>query len=224
MMIATLVAVKQTACRVALRLLMAACAIGPVAANPVITPMTSREEDGPIIQRYLAKEGLAARWTGEPIPLTSEEVRAAYPGLRFYYTFKLPPNPPGAPMPNLIEAHRAALAEYEKHSLRITVGIDESGHVHAFRAPADFNAGLRPVKSDEDARTAAAAILTLMGTEQVSPGVIGVQEVSVTKSGAGWSCRVAQHPRGVQGTVTFDPAGRCTSASKSLNYSRPFPP
>ena len=186
--------------------------------------MALNAADGPLIHRYLAEEGLAARWTGEPTPLTSEEIRAAYPGFRFYYTFKFPPNPPGAPMPDLIEAHQRAMEDYEKHSLRLTVGIDEGGHVHAFRLPQDFNVGLRPVTSDGAARTAAAAILSLMSAEQASPGVIPAQEVSVTKGAAGWTCRISQKPRGVQGEVAFDLVGRCTSASKSLNYSRPVPP
>ncbi|MDQ6808571.1 MAG: hypothetical protein M3Z64_03985 [Verrucomicrobiota bacterium] len=186
--------------------------------------MAANPADGPIFHRYLAAKGLAARWTGEATPITSAEIRAAYPTLRFYYTFKHPPAPPGAPMPDLLEAHQRAIENYQQHSLRLTVGIDEGEHVYPFRSPEDFNVGSRPVKSDEDARTAAAAILSLMGTEQVSPGVISAQEVSATKSEAGWRCQISQKPQGVQGEVTFDLAGRCTSANKSLNYSRPIPP
>lgn len=208
----------------ALRVLLIGCAAGRIAANSDMTPTAPQAGDASVFRAYLLEQGLAARWTGDATPLASEEIRAAYPGFRFYYTFKQPPPPPGAPLPEVIEAHERALEEYQKHSLRLTAGIDERGLIHAFRTPEDFNAGLRPIKSDEDARIAAAAILSLIGSEQVSPGVIPAREVGVTKNGAGWACLLAQKPRGIQGFVTFDLNGRCTSASKSLNYAPPVPP
>ena len=206
------------------RLLLGVVALGRITANGAGTTAMPHPEDASIFHTYLIENGLAGRWAGDAIPLTSDEIRSTYPGLRFYFTFKSPPPPPGAPLPEVIAAHERAMEEYQQHSLRITIGIDERGHVHPLRTPEDFNVGLQPVKSNEEARTAAAAILSLLGAEQASPGALSAKDVSVAHSEGGWSCHLSQKPQGIQGTVTFDAAGRCLSASKSLNYTRPVPP
>jgi hypothetical protein len=173
---------------------------------------------------HLVRNQLNVRWEGEPTAqLDSEEIRRAYGDRRFYFTFKAPPLPPGAAWPDLIERHKQAMAEYQKHSLRITVGIDNEQRAVTFQTAQDFNTGLMPVKSDDDARIAAAAILSLIGNDQVHPAVIGAREVSVTGTQFGWTCRVKQ-TKGIDGTVVFDPSGHCTSASKRLNYVPPVPP
>jgi hypothetical protein len=115
------------------------------------------------------------------------------------------------------------MQEYQKHSLRITVGIDNKQHAATFRNAQDFNLGLMPVKTDDDTRIAAAAILALMGDEHVHPGPISAQEVSVTRTESGWTCLVTR-PRAFDGKVIFDPSGHCVSAIKNLNYSPPVPP
>ena len=173
---------------------------------------------------HLVKNQLDQRWDGEPTAqLDSEEIRRAYGDRRFYFTFKAPPLPPGAAWPDLIERHKQAMAEYQKHSLKITVGIDNQERAVSFQTAQDFNTGLIPVKTDDDARTAAAAILSLIGNDQVHPGVIGAREVSVTGTQFGWTCQVKQ-AKGIDGTVVFDPSGRCTRATKNLNYVPPVPP
>jgi hypothetical protein len=131
--------------------------------------------------------------------------------------------PPGATWPDVIKRHKEAMAEYEKHSLRITVGIDKEQRADTFQTAQDFNNGLTPVKTDEDARIAAAAILSLIGNDQVHPQVINASEVRVTGTRFGWTCHVTQ-AKGIDGTVVFDPSGRCTSATKILNYVPPVPP
>ncbi len=79
------------------------------------------------------------------------------------------------------------------------------------------------VKSDADAKVAAAAILSLIGNDQVHPMMIGANEVIVSGTKFGWTCRV-QQKRGIDGTVVFDPSGKCVSAKKALNYVPPVPP
>jgi hypothetical protein len=172
---------------------------------------------------YLSKNRLDARWEGDPARLDSTEIKTAYGDRQFYFTFKAPPLPPGAALPDLIARYKRAKEEYQKHSLRLTVGIDSAQNVVPFQKAEDFNVGLMPVKSDNDARTAAAAILSLIGTERVHPGVVSAREVMVTGTNFGWRCRVSRS-KGFDGTVVFDPSGRCTTASKELNYVPPMPP
>lgn len=176
-------------------------------------------------QNYLTTNELEERWTGdEPLrQLDSPELRAAYGDRQFYFTFKAAPLPPGAPMPELIERHKREMAEYQKQSLRLTVGFDSAQRVAPFQKADDFNAGLMPVKSDADAKIAAAAILSLIGNEQVAPKAISANEVAVTATDSAWICSV-QQKRGIDGKVVFDRSGKCVSASKRLNYVPPTPP
>jgi hypothetical protein len=171
---------------------------------------------------HLVNNRLDIRWEGEPARLDSEEIRRAYGDRRFYFTFAVRPMPPGAALPELIAEYKQAMQVYQKHALRITVGIDNKGHAATFRTAQDFNVGLMPVKTDEDARIAAAAILSLIGNDNVSPSVISSREVTVERTNAGWTCLVSR-PRGFDGKVTFDPAGQCTSATKNLNYIPSMP-
>lgn len=175
-----------------------------------------------VFQDHLVRNQLATHWDGTPTRIESEEIRRAYGDRRFYFTFKAAPLPPGAQMPRLIESYKQAMQEYQKHSLRITVGIDSKQHAETFRTAEDFNLGLMPVKTDDDARIAAAAILSLMGDDQVHPGAISAREVSVTRTQSGWTCLVTRS-RAFDGKVIFDSSGRCTSATKNLNYIPPMP-
>jgi len=181
------------------------------------------QADLDVFHDHLVKNQLASRWDGTPTRIDSDEIRRAYGDRRFYFTFKAAPLPPGAPLPDLIEIHTRAMQEYQKHSLRITVGIDNKQRAATFRTAQDFNLGLMPVKTDEDARIAAAAILSLIGNDQVYPAVINAREVSVTRTESGWTCLVTR-PRGFDGKVIFDPSGHCISATKNLNYVPPMPP
>ena len=179
------------------------------------------QTDRAAFQEHLVKNQLATHWEGTPTPIDSDEIRRAYGDRRFYFTFKEAPQSPGAQLPDLIEKYNQAMQEHQKHSLRITVGIDSKQHAATFRTAQDFNLGLMPVKTDDDARIAAAAILSLIGNDQVHPGVIKAGEVSVTRTESDWTCLVTR-PTGFDGKVVFDPSGHCTSATKNLNYVPPM--
>lgn len=203
--------------------LLSACAVAHGADNSQVNRAPVNPTDARLFREALVEKGLADRWEGDPLTLSSQELYNAYPGVRFFYTFQPRPLPPGAPMPELLDRHKRAMQEYQKQSLRMTLGINDKGFANAYRTPADFNVGLRPVQSADQAKVAAAAILSLMDADHIGPGAIPAEEVTVTKTDNGWSCRVEQ-PRGIKGLVTFDEAGRCTGASKTANYSRPLPP
>lgn len=205
-------------------LLTGAMALGAGAGILTADPAKISQADMAAFHDHLLQNQLDLRWDGEPTAqLDSAEIRRAYGDRRFYFTFKAPPLPPGAAWPDVIERHRQAMAKYVKHSLRITVGIDNEQRAVTFQSAQDFNTGLIPVKTDDDARIAAAAILSLIGNDQVHPSVISAREVSVTGTRFGWRCRVSQ-AKGIDGSVVFDPSGRCTSATKNLNYVPPVPP
>lgn len=174
-------------------------------------------------KEYLGKNKLT-RWQGDPTRLDSEELRAAYPKRRLYFTFAAPPLPPGAALPDLIEAHKRRMAEWqEKQSLRLVVLIDDDGKVAPLSKPEDFSAGLMPVKGEADAKTAAAAILSVANVEQVAPTAVSAKEVNVTKGEKGWTCTVSKK-MAFDGSVTFDADGKCTKVEKRMNYIMPLPP
>ncbi len=202
---------------------LGACALirtvnGAPAAQAPIYPA-----DAQAVRELLTEKGLAAQWEGDPFALSSDELNQAYPNVRFFFTFQPRPLPPGAPMPELLAAYKEKMQEYRKHSLRLTVGINEKGFAATYQTPRDFNVGLRSVTSAETAKVAAAAILSLMDADQIGPRAIGAEEVTVERTKTGWSCQVAQ-AKGIKGTVTFDNSGQCTSATKRLNFVPPMPP
>jgi len=186
-------------------------------------PSDPSQADAATFHDHLVKHQLHTRWDGPPSRIDSEELRRAYGNRRFYFTFKAPPLPPGAQLPKLIERYNQAMEEHQKHALRITVGIDDKQRADTFRTAEDFNLGLMPVKTDDDVRIAAAAILSLIGNDQVYPAVISAREVNVTRTPAGWTC-VVTRAREFDGKVEFDPSGHCTGAAKQLNYVPPVPP
>lgn len=192
----------------------------------VVTSGIADQRTAPVaaFKTYLAANQLDARWQGEPTAIESPEIRAAYPGRAFYFTYAAPPVPPGAPMPAVLARYEQAMAEYRKNSLRMTVGIDAAQTVVSVEKAEDFNQGLAPVKTDADARAAAAAILSLINSDTVRPAVIHASEVNVTQTAAGWTCVVKQQPKGIDGTVVFDRSGKCISTSKELNYALQTPP
>lgn len=183
----------------------------------------SSQADSAAFRDHLVRNQLTSHWDGEPTRIESEEIRRAYGDRRFYFTFKAAPLPPGAQLPKLIEKYNEAMQEYQKHSLRITVGIDNKQHADTFRTAQDFNVGLMAVKTDDDALIAAAAILSLIGDDRVHPEAISAREVTVTRTATGWTC-LASRPRGFDGKVIFDSNGHCIGATKVLNYSPPLPP
>jgi hypothetical protein len=197
----------------------------PLAA-PVLAPDKEADAkqfkaDMAAFKDFLKAEKLDGRWQNDATPLNTEEVRKAYRG-RIYFTYQAPPLPPGAFLPELIERHRRAMEEYKKHSLRITVLID-GDKVKAMRKHEDFNTGLMAVTTDDEARIAAAAILSMLDADHVAPGRVDAKDVKVESSGKGWVCSYSK-PMSVDGKVTFNADGKCTAVEKRPNFIMPLPP
>ena len=191
---------------------------GIIIASSEISPT-----DLALFQGYLVQRGLADQWTGPPTRLDTSEIRRAYPGCRFYYTFARPPTPPGAASAALADRYEQARAQFKAHSLRVTISINQEGIVRERRTPDDFTSDLSAITTDEEAANAAAAILSLIHGQNSWPGPISVDDVKVVHNERGWLGRVEQ-TRGIRGTVTFDLRGQCVSIDKTLNYNPPVPP
>jgi hypothetical protein len=173
-------------------------------------------------QDYLKANKLNGSWQGDPTRLDSEDIRKAYPGRRIYFTYEAPPLPPGAFLPELIKAHQQRVAEYQKHSLKITVQMD-GDKVISMSQPAGFNAGLMEIKSDDEARVAAAAILSMNNADHVPPGVVSAKDVTVSSNDKGWTCNFSK-PMRFNGEVKFDSKGQVVAVSKKANWIMPLPP
>jgi hypothetical protein len=175
-------------------------------------------------KNFVQERGLSDRWVdGALRQIGSAELNAAYPGREFVFSYQAAPVPPGAPLPELIERYQAKVAEHQKHSLRLTVGIDAKRNASAYQEAKDFNTGLMPVRDETAVKVATAAILSLIGDDDVYPEVIRAKEVIVTTTRAGWIGK-ASRPQDFDGEVVFDGQGQVVSATKKLNYVPPMPP
>jgi hypothetical protein len=171
-------------------------------------------------KKYLAKTYPEKKWQTGPSTLDSKEIRTAYPGLKLYYVFSAPPLPPGAFSKQLQENFRRRVEEFRKDFISVTASLGGDGTIKELRQPRDFNQGLMKVQSDDDAKAAAAAILSLYGADRVGPGPVAASDVTATKTDKGWTCQVKG--RFFQGSVTLDANGQCTAVSKI--YTGPLPP
>jgi hypothetical protein len=182
---------------------------------------TRTKQDLDAFRGYLKKEHPNKKWQQGPTRLDSAALRTAYGERRFYYVYSSPPLPPGANIKSVQEAYRRRAEDIRKNYLALTVRIDAKGQVVPVKQPQDYNDGLMKVASDADARTAAAAILSLHQCAHVAPAAVDPRIIVVAKSEKGWSCRANGKGR-FRGTVTLDAAGKCTGVSKS--YAGPYPP
>jgi hypothetical protein len=178
------------------------------------------KQDLEAFRAFLKEAHVGKKWLEGPTRLDSPSIKAAYGDRRFYFVFSRPPLMPGVNAGINIKAYKERLEEFSNKHISLVVRIEEGKVVPLTRA-ADYNAGLMAVASDDDARTAAAAILSLYGWDHASPGVVDPKEVQVTRGEKGWSCQ-AQRKGAFAGTVMLDPKGQCTSVTKY--YIGPMPP
>ena len=184
----------------------------PAAGPAREDPAAQARADAAAFRAFLKENKLDDRWHRDPIRVDTEAVRKAYAPYRAYYTFGSPPLGGGAFSPERQKAYQQAFEEYRRNSLSIAVLIKD-GKVTPLKKPADFNTGLVPVKTDEDARTAAAAIVSLLPAGELGPQRIEPRNVKVTRD-KGWTCTCRVGTAfGGEARVTFDEDGRCTSVT-----------
>jgi len=172
------------------------------------------------IQNHMEENKPGKKWQSGPTPMDSAEIRRAYGNARFYSVYSSPPMPPGAPLPELLKDFEEKTEVYQKQFISMTVRIDGQDNAASLYAAEDYNQGLMRVTTDDDARIAAAAILSVYCAERVGPGIVSAKEVTVTKSENGWSCSVFRE-NAFRGAVVFDKDGKVVSMKKE--YAGPMP-
>jgi RNA polymerase sigma factor (sigma-70 family) len=165
-------------------------------------------DDLAAFKSYLEKNYKDKKWQHGPTRIDSEALRTTYGKLRFYYVRSSPPLPPGANLPDLIARYKRDLEEYRKGDfISLTVSIDDEARITPV---GDFNRGLKKIAGDDDARTAAVAILSL-----ANPGSFPTaKNLQVTRNDQGWTCKQAIGGTG-NDTVHFNPDGMCTGISRT---------
>jgi hypothetical protein len=171
-------------------------------------------------RNYIAEIKPGKKWQTGPMLMDSEEIRMAYGKARFYSVYSSPPLPPGAPLPELLEEYKQKMDEYQNQFISMTIKIDEQETMAPLYEAVDYNQGLMRVATDDDARIAAAAILSLYSSERVGPGIVSAKEVTVTRSDEGWSCSVFRE-NAFRGEVVFDKEGKCVSVAKTYMGALP---
>lgn len=171
-------------------------------------------------RNYMEEIKPGKKWQSGPTPMDSEEIRKAYGKARFYSVYSSPPLPPGAPLPELVEEYKQKMDVYQKQFVSLTIRIDEQEKMTPLDEAEDYNLGLMRITTDDDARIGAAAILSLYGSDRVGPGIVTAKEVTVARSGNGWTCSVFRE-NAFQGEVVFDKDGKFVSVKKE--YAGPLP-
>jgi len=173
------------------------------------------------VKEFLKKAHANKKWEIGPSQLTSDAITKVYgEKQKFYFVFSTPPLPPGANSPEAMKAYEAKCKEFRDNFISTTLRVDAAGKVFSLTKVGDYE-GLMAVKNEEDVKTAAAAVLSLYGSEKVAPGVVKVTEVKATKTDDGWQGMV-ERKNEFQATVEFNNKGQVIKLSKI--YTGPVPP
>src|SRR5437763_2124306 len=85
-----------------------------LSALPAIFSADQKVAATTAFRNFLTTAKLDARWQdGDLKQIDSAELRTAYSGRQFYFTYKPAPLPPGAAFPDVIARYQAALQEYQ---------------------------------------------------------------------------------------------------------------
>jgi len=123
-------------------------------------------------------------------------------------------------MPTLLEEYKQKTDEHQKQFISMTVRIDAQENMASLHEANDFNQGLMRIATDDAARVAAAAILSLYTSHRAGLGIVSAKEITVTKDQDGWKC-VMFRKNAFQGEVVFDKDGKVVSVKKAS--IRPLP-
>lgn len=185
---------------------------------PAANQTSQTERDIAQFQRHLADKHPGELWMLGPRRLDSPEIQKAYPGFRFYFVSSPHPMPRGArpaQLPTKVQAGSSP-----KRPLTLCVRFGSEGKLVELSKPADYSPGLAPIISEQDARFAAAAILSTMDGYYFGPSPLSNSLVKVESNPDGWTCRL--RTRTQAGKIAFDRAGACISVS--MRYVGSFPP
>lgn len=152
------------------------------------------------VEEFLSAN-VQGKWQTGPTRLENKSVTVAYPDSRFYFVFS--------------GMYPIARADQISAMLR----LDKEGKVTQLKTPGDYNTGLMKIAKEDDAKTAAAAIMSLT-FGPFGPVPVAADDVQVGHEGKGWVCTAGQ-PKGNKYRVVFDQDGKCTEAEHG--YGGPLP-
>lgn len=159
------------------------------------------KEDQEAIQAYLAKAHPKVT-TATPGRMDTPAIRTAYPGYRFY-VIKMR-FPMGIPTP----------PDWHETHIDLTVSIDTNGKLETRGDANAMNIGLMKITTDEEAKTAAAAIMSLL----IAGSGIQKVEAAQVKVEANEQFRMcAAQVRALTYKIIFNQAGKCTQATLQDN-------
>lgn len=136
------------------------------------------------VEAYLRKAYPDRTWESGPSRVDSPVIRAAYGTTRFYRVYSQEPPFPysGIPVspdsPRQVE-YREALTAFRQTKLSVTVRREADGQFHVLNTAADYGTGLLPLRTDDDFRTATAAILTLHAAHPFGALTVPPEKVQV---------------------------------------------
>jgi len=146
------------------------------------------------------------------VRLESRELTQAYPKSSFWVVASPRELPRGA-------KSAGGGTPANPHPVSVGVRISANQELIELRTPNDFKSGLIPIHSEDDARIAAAAILSTRDGYYFAPSIIESSQIEVQHDAKGWICRFKSPPR--EGRVVFSADGKCTDIS--MQYRGPFP-
>lgn len=159
---------------------------------PTLCAKDEEKSDVVAVKKFLNTAFPKKKWIRGPERLRNEAIDSAYTQVRFYFVFS-----PEYPL---------ARPDQITRMLR----IDSDNNISIVEKTADYNVGLMKISSEKDAKTAAAAIMSLT-VAPFGPVPVKASDVVVVQKDHDWNCKVKK--RQGQWKVSFDKAGKCTAAT-----------
>ena len=167
-----------------------------VVAVAALALIAQQPDELQVFKKWLDREHPGYGSDEGPARFRNATVEAAYPGRRFYYVHTYARGSPGGP----------------RNPLSLVAEIDDRGAVLPLRLSSleTYRAGLRKVKTKEDARRQSAAVLILtLGDPGQRRWKIEESGFRIERRKGGWVCTYS-HGFNYISRITFDKQGTLT--------------
>ncbi len=183
------------------------------ASGAKTTPDSSNRDTDDIatFRNYLSTNYPEKKWQIGPARIDSEEIRAVYPNLRFFYVFSGSAPLSGVAPIKTSFSNVARNAKPMRTDATCIVAIDSQGNVTEMSKAGDFNTSLSPVLTPSDAQLAASAILSIYSGAFAPPGPVSKSTISVKRYRDFLNCQMTG---ATSGFVQFDSEGKCVGLTK----------
>jgi hypothetical protein len=178
-------------------LLLASLLVATI-SPPARAEGTGEDQDLAAVRKFLATQYQGKTWEQGPLRLRNGAIDTAYPDWRFYYVFS---SQQPAPRVDWIS---------------VLMRVGREGRVTEVSGAGATNEGLMRISGGEDAKVAAAAVMSL-SFGPFGPVLVSSGDVRVAPQNGGWYCLATPGAAGRRKThaleAVFDANGRCTSVS-----------